>query len=670
MNTKLGASSDRNGNFIINSVPQGEYTLKASYISYRNITIEGIKVIENETTEINIELEKSFIDVPSIVVTASKRTQSYTDLPVSVDIVTSREIKKLNTVALNEVLEYSPGINIIGGQINIRGSGGYRMGTGSPVLLLIDGIPVLAGDTGDIKWDVIPITEIERVEVIKGAGSALYGTAAIGGVINVITRSASEKPETNLRISGGFYSKPIYKEWIWKNKHQAFYSIDVSHSRRIGKLNFLLTSGRKYSQGYHQNGEYDRWNLFCKIKYSFSPGNHWTLFTNWATEDHGVFIQWKKINSPLEVPKENVGEWTRSNKLNIASKYYRLINRNLAFNIKSYLYRTSFMNVLYDSTTHSRSNRIGNEVQFDYFYKKSHVITTGLESIFDIVNSDLFGGFHYGIDAAFYIQDEIKLNKDFKLTAGFRYDYKKIDSLKSENQLSPKLGLTYNPNNSITFRINTGRGFRYPLISEAFANTVQSGFRILPNPDIRSESSWSYETGMNFLISPFFQGDVALFWNDYWNFIEANPDRKGSVRFENLTRARIKGIEINSQFAPYNFFTILFNYTYIKGEELTGGINEPLAYRPEHILNISGDFLYKQMKIGANFRYISRIKKYKMFPDDKRVPVYLVDAWIGIELKNYVLQWKANNLLQYYYTKIERNLAPIRNFTLTINRKF
>ena len=67
------------------------------------------------------------------------------------------------------------------------------------------------------------------------------------------------------------------------------------------------------------------------------------------------------------------------------------------------------------------------------------MVTFGLETILDIVNSDLFGGTHYGIDGAFYIQDEVSLSKHFKLTAGFRYDYKKIDSLKSENQLSPKM---------------------------------------------------------------------------------------------------------------------------------------------------------------------------------------------------------------------------------------
>jgi len=670
LDTKLGASADRNGNFTINTVPQGEYILKASYISYKNKSIDNVQVKAGEITDLLIELEKTFLNIPSIVVTASKRTQSYSELPVSVAIISPREIQKMNPVKFNEILEYTPGVNIVQDQINIRGSGGYRMGTGSPVLVLLDGIPILAGDTGDIKWDIIPVYEIEQVEVIKGAGSALYGTAAMGGVINIITKQPSEIPRTNFRVSGGSYNKPIYNEWVWSEKPLTFYGTHLSHSRKVGKLDILLSGERKNTDGYHQNGESEIWSFFNKFRYNFSPGNHWTVFTSASTEDHGVFIQWKNANKPLEAPTGNEGEWTRSRKLNIASKYYKLIRRDLAFNIKSFYYKTSFMNVLTDSTTFSTAHRIGNEVQFDYFYKKSHMITYGAETIMDVVKSDLFGGSHYGFDGAFYVQDEINLPKNFRFTGGLRFDYKKIDSLKAETQLSPKIGLTYKSTDYVTFRLNAGKGFRYPLISEAFSNTVQSGFRILPNPQIRSESSWSYELGMNCFIEPFFQGDIAIFRSDYRDLIEANPDRQGSIRFENLTRARITGVEVNSLLATSQYFTVGFNYTYAKGEDLTIGWGEPLAYRPEHILNITSDFFYKRVKIGGNFRYISRVEKYKMFPDDRRVPAYLFDGWFEIDMNKFSLQWKVNNIFQYYYTKIERNLAPIRHFVLTLNGKF
>jgi len=670
LNTRLGASSDRKGNFVISSIPFGEYTLKVSYIGYKNATLDTVKVIGGETTNLNIELENSFLDIPAVVVTANKRTQSFTDLPVSIDIIPRKEIEKLNVEKLDEVLEYFPGVNIVEGQINIRGSGGYRMGTGSPVLLLLDGVPVLAGDTGGIKWDIIPVYDVERVEIIKGAGSALYGTAALGGVINVITKNASEIPQTRIRIAGGYYSKPMYKEWIWNDDTQTFSSLYFSHQRRIGKLDISFSGRRKYSEGYRQNGEMETWSFFNKLKYNFFPGNHWTLFTSFSTDDHGVFIEWKNANSPLEVPTGKEGEWTRSQKLNVASKYYRLINRNLAFNVKSFYYRTHFMDVLYDSTTYSTAHRIGNEFQFDYFYKKSHLITFGVETILDIVRSDLFGGSHYGTDGAFYVQDEISLPNEVKITGGFRFDYKKIDSLQSETQISSKFGLAYTPGRIITYRLNIGKGFRYPLISEAFANTVLSGFRILPNPDIRSESSWSYELGMNYVREPYFQGDIALFRNDYHDMIEAIPDRKGKIRFENLTRARITGLEFNSTLAVLRYLTTGINYTYAKGEDLTIGWGEPLAYRPKHICNIYGDVSYKRFKIGCNFRYISRIEKYKMFPNDTRVPVYLFDAWIELTINKYSIQWKANNLFQYNYTKIERNLAPLRNFILTLNGKF
>ena len=81
--------------------------------------------------------------------------------------------------------------------------------------MLVDGFPLLAADLGDIKWDAVPLHQVERVEVIKGAGSALYGTGALGGVINVLTRDPARKPGTRFRLLSGLYSPPAHRGWRW-----------------------------------------------------------------------------------------------------------------------------------------------------------------------------------------------------------------------------------------------------------------------------------------------------------------------------------------------------------------------------------------------------------------------------------------------------------------------
>ncbi|PJA54118.1 MAG: TonB-dependent receptor, partial [Candidatus Marinimicrobia bacterium CG_4_9_14_3_um_filter_48_9] len=99
------------------------------------------------------------------------------------------------------------------GQLNIRGASGYTLGTGSRSLVLLDGIPMLGSAAGNVTWEIVPTSEIEQVEIVKAGGSALYGSSAMGGVLNIITRSGTYRPETRVRLKSGVYSNPGYDQW-------------------------------------------------------------------------------------------------------------------------------------------------------------------------------------------------------------------------------------------------------------------------------------------------------------------------------------------------------------------------------------------------------------------------------------------------------------------------
>ena len=154
-----------------------------------------ININRTDSQQFDIRLQPTILETPELVITANKRRQSIQDSPTSIGVITSLDFREKNEIYLDNLLEHASGVNFVGSQINIRGSSGFSYGAGSRVLLLIDGVPVMPGDSGDIKWDIIPASQIERIEIIKGAGSALYGTSAFGGAVNVITKQCRRAAE-------------------------------------------------------------------------------------------------------------------------------------------------------------------------------------------------------------------------------------------------------------------------------------------------------------------------------------------------------------------------------------------------------------------------------------------------------------------------------------------
>jgi iron complex outermembrane receptor protein len=212
--TIMGATSDGRGQFGIGRVPPGMYNLIISRVGYERNLLSSIVVRADDTSHVSITLTPLPIQSEGVVVTASKRDQSLQEIPVSVSLLDSKTIQERNSITIDDALRYVPGVNMVQSQVNIRGMSGYSRGIGSRVLLLLDGLPLLTGDTGEITWETIPTLQVDRVEVVKGAGSALYGSSALGGVINVITRDAKEGSGVQVRAYTGVYDHHTTKSGV------------------------------------------------------------------------------------------------------------------------------------------------------------------------------------------------------------------------------------------------------------------------------------------------------------------------------------------------------------------------------------------------------------------------------------------------------------------------
>ena len=166
--------TDIHGNYQLHEIPAGMYDVTFSLVGYTADTVYQISIQSNTELRLDEHLVQAPIQADQVVITANRREQSLREVPVSVSTVSSKMIADHVSVTLDDALRYVPGVNMMQDQVNIRGSSGYSRGIGSRVLILVDGLPYITGDTGEIPWETIPMFQIDRIEVVKGAGSALY----------------------------------------------------------------------------------------------------------------------------------------------------------------------------------------------------------------------------------------------------------------------------------------------------------------------------------------------------------------------------------------------------------------------------------------------------------------------------------------------------------------
>ncbi len=685
--TTLGAATNLEGRFTVSNVPPGTYRVRASIIGYLAGVKTGVAVNANQNTELNFALGQTSVEVPEVIVTASKRPQSFMETPASVSVVNARQIEQQNFVELDDMLEFTPGVNIMGGQINIRGSSGYSRGAGSRVQFLVDGVPMLPGDSGDIKWDALPPNEIERVEIVKGASSSLYGSNALGGVVNVITKDPSDKPLTAIRGTFGLYGDPYFPEYEWTGRTLSYNNQDLTHSRAIGNLKIRASVGRRESTGFGENRHYHRFSAFTKAKYNFSPATYATVYANYARDRHGEVIQWKSAKDPYEVAPENTSDVTFSYRVQAGATLRAVLGKRATLKLRNSYFGNGFDNELADpeenpfcgtnnDTISVQANKDDFEAQVDFEWNTQHASTFGLAGTFDFIDATLYGD-HEGRDFGGYVQHEWRPIPVFTATGSLRFDHRWVDTGVKEYHLNPRLGLVYQLSTQASLRASAGRGFRAPSMAEMFTCTRAGGFTVIPNQDLSSEVAWSYEVGGQFILNPFLL-NTALFWSDYDDFIEGTfviKQSKSVIQFQNLSRARIRGaeIELNGGFWKKRLHFGL-GYTYLDPRELeqynadgsVTAVDQPLAYRAEHLLTGNVSLVLGHYSMGFDSRYVSRIERVQVYPDDSRVSQKVTNIRVGATYGPAELTLNAYNLLRFSYTQIERNMEAMRSFALTM----
>ena len=680
--TTRGTTTDIQGAYRLRDVFPGTYTLVFSIVGYERVTRSGVVVEEGKETVVNVGMDQAPVQAEQIVVTASKRDQSLEDVPVSISILDAADIQRRNSQAIDDALRYVPGVNMTGTQVNIRGSSGYSLGAGSRVLMLLDGIPFIAGDTGELNFEAIPMGQVDRIEVVKGASSALYGSNALGGVINVITKPIPEGTATDVRLYGGVYTQFPAEQWQWTDEPRFLHGEAIAHTRRDGDLGFSFFLSHQVDDSHRQNDFQHRYNVLVKARKDFDPSNSLTLTAGLSNSSGGQFLFWRNLDSATIPPPRHMSDEMLSRRYYVNGLYDDALSEHVAFTTKALWYHNAwgFRQTGNTDMTMSYVDGFRLDVLSTFFIGSMHALTLGAEGNVDLVRGDAFSQRTIG-GAAIYGQDEIDILENLTLTLGGRFDFQSVGLTGETGQVNPKVAVAYRAARGTTLRASYGQGFRVPSLPEAFVSAGSTGLMAIPNASLKPEQSWSYEVGVKQILGKIGALDLSVFQSDYNNLIEPGLYLEGDqilIQWRNVTKARVQGGEA-SLYASFfdGVLEATLGYTYVYPQDLT--LDDILKYRPRHVLATNAQGRLGWLTAGVDFRYVSRVERIDeelvttgLIPDgDARVPIYVTDVRVGGEFSVFgfplTVTMSANNLFQHKYVELIGNLMPPRHYVLALD---
>ena len=682
--TVRGTTTNADGGFRLTDVPAGSYAVAFSMVGYQRQVHSQVVVDDRIETFLAVAMTETPFQAEQIVITANKREQSLVEVPVSISVVDATEIQQRNTLTIDEALRYVPGVNMTGTQINIRGSSGYSLGAGSRVLMLLDGIPFIAGDTGELIFESIPAGQVDRIEVVKGASSALYGSNALGGVINVITKPIGEKPITNIRTYGGLYSKPSFDQWKWSDKTRYFNGQSLSISRRMGDLGVSVFLSRQFDDGYRENDYRRRYNFYTKARQEFSPSSSLTLNIGVLHQYSGQFLYWRSLDSALIPPTRHQTDNLQSTRTYVNGLYNAVLSDRMLFTAKALWTHSnwSFQQMGDIGRTASLTDGFRLEGSSTLMLDDVHTLTFGLDGNIDMIRGDMFEQRTIG-GLALFAQDELRFSNEFTLTLGARSDFQSVGLTSESSEVNPKIALIHRPWMGTTFRASFGTGFRVPSIPEAFIAAGGGLVKGVPNTDLKPEISLSYEAGAAQTLGDWGTLDVAAFRSDFNNLIEPGLIVSGQnllVQWRNVVKARVQGVETSLKIGFFDG-DLVYNlgYTYAYPEDRTE--KTILKYRPRHIYYTNAFAKIAWLSIGVDFRYVSRVERIDqelvdagIVPDgDERQAIYVADARVSADFSIATIPFAASlnvkNVFQHNYVELLGNMMPPRSYALTLEAR-
>lgn len=564
--TRQGATTDQDGEFAIPNVAAGRHTVQVSLVGYHREVITGVQLPAGGEATLRIALRPVVLSAGEIVVTATRTPRLLRETPVAASVISRAELTSSQSQNAAEALSWVPGINISGGAPGGVASRSTVLLQGLPAhysLLLVDGRPMLSEHihTG-VNLNLIPIDFIERIEVVKGPASALYGSEALAGVVNVITKIPADAPTYGLR---SFYGS-----------HRTAH-IGGHFSSSVGRAGFLLAITRERTDGRKTADRYDRSNVQAKVEYRVTPkvgldtGLDYYCGTYEGSDDDAIRVH---AGSAVDL--------SPSSRLTVDGHVQD--------------YHRNFLKSGAQATTDNTIAQMN--AQYESNRWEHHALTVGVETRFDeferlaVPRSSRF-------THSSYVQDEMTY-LPVRAAVALRFD-------RSEDggaQLSPKASVLYSAPTSTDVRVSAGRGFRAPSLQDLHEYHYDHGTLWRDgNPDLKPELSTSVVLTVEQRFSSAFRAAVSGFRNSFTDMIATQPtgevgtDGDPVVRRENVKQAYTQGVESEVRMEPIAGVDVRLAYTYLRTRDQASG--RPLEYNPTHSLNAQLRYAHPRLGLSA-----------------------------------------------------------------------
>ncbi len=536
------------------------------------------------------------IELEPVVVTASKIEEPISEVPASIDVITRQELEEKQILTLDEAIQATTGLDITGkGGADPAAHNSIRGTYGKQSAIMIDGLKINPPYDQTPEAGGILMHNIERVEIVKGSYSALYGSEAIGGVVNVITR---EEPGLSYSVSGGTF-KTFNANLLYSNRHKdTFYTLGYER---------FNTDGFKYSGPYWNN------TFMGKLNFHLSPQstiNLSTYYWDWEKYPYATiepidegYENWRFIIDKNIQDKEN--NWLHSLQLSHSP------SERWDYNVRVSMYTLNLLmkNPLDTPTIKTpvplgwdfdlNSFRDTFEMQHNLRIEEWDTVTAGIQYTFERVETEE----RYNIDSsdtalsgketplledrlirAIYLQNLFKIKDSLSLTAGARFE----NSPGSYDEWTPRVsGLYVIPITDTSIRISYGQGFRTPNLNEMFHPFM--GNYTKGDSDLKPEKGINYEIGIK---QPLFRKQVVIEGTVYRIDLKDQISVNDDGIFTNIDNAEIKGIESDLKWNITEGLRAEIGYTRIITKDLATG--DPLVGIPNY--KWTGDIVYKPFK--------------------------------------------------------------------------
>jgi outer membrane receptor for ferrienterochelin and colicins len=589
-NSSIGATTNEGGVFTLQNIPPGSHQLRISGIGYETKTVE-ITIRENEAKRINIELSEDVSLLNEVVVSGTMKEVTKMNSPIPIEVYAPSFFTKNPTPnifeALNMVNGVQPQINCNvcnTGDIHINGlEGPYTM-------ILIDGMPIVSSLSTVYGLAGIPNSLVKRMEIVKGPASTLYGSEAVGGVINIITKEPVSVPTIKADVFGtsvGEYNTDI-SSGFKAGKNYGLLGVNYFHYnqlRDINQDNFTdVTLQKRISL-------FNKWSFHRQSRKNFSLAGRFINENRWGGE-----LQWTTADRGSD---QVYGESIYTNRIELLGNYQ--------FNSELPLYLDfSYNNHLQDSYYGFIKFQAEQDVAFTQLrFNKSfgkHDMLSGVPLRYIYYDDNTVGTQQNGINQpvttflpGIFIQDDIQLSSKLSTLAGVRFDHHNIHG----NIFTPRLSFKFSPSKDNTLRLTSGSGYRVVNLFTEDHAALNGSRQVEILNDLKPEQSWNVNLNYahNFILKDgFINLDASIFYTYFTNKIVGDfLTDANKIIYDNLDGYAVsKGITLNLDMANDKGLKIISGVTLMDVYQIQNISGEEKKIPQLQAPHVSGTFTISQ----------------------------------------------------------------------------